>query len=137
MSIPKPKFKKLFGKSKSFDKESRDADRSEGQWGTSQEDERASFRDSVMTLPSSPTDVTSHPNSLPTSPGEKKKKRFPTWRSKKRNKDKEFHSNVSRELFEHRWVICHLISKALSNKFLSWESEWAPYAGISRYFQSH
>ncbi|XP_042630014.1 titin homolog isoform X2 [Cyprinus carpio] len=102
MSIPKPKFKKLFGKSKSFDKESRDADRSKGQWGTSQEDERASFRDSVLTLPSSPTDVTPHPNSLPTSPGEKKKKRFPTWRSKKRNKDKEFHSNVSRELFEHR-----------------------------------
>uniref|UniRef100_A0A673LI10 Absent in melanoma 1 protein-like n=1 Tax=Sinocyclocheilus rhinocerous TaxID=307959 RepID=A0A673LI10_9TELE len=101
MSIPKSKLKKLFGKSKSFDKETRDADRTEGQWGTSPEDDRASFRGSVMTLPSSPTDVTSYPDSLPTSPSVKKKKRFPTWRSKKRNKDKEFLSST-RELFDHR-----------------------------------
>ncbi|XP_026116946.1 beta/gamma crystallin domain-containing protein 1 isoform X1 [Carassius auratus] len=98
MSLPKSKFKKLFGKSKSFEKQSRDADRSEGQWVTSPEDDRESRRGSVMTLPSSPTDFTSHPDSLPTSPGEKKKKRFLSWRSKKRNK--EFISN--RELFDHR-----------------------------------
>uniref|UniRef100_A0A673L6V8 Absent in melanoma 1 protein-like n=1 Tax=Sinocyclocheilus rhinocerous TaxID=307959 RepID=A0A673L6V8_9TELE len=101
MSISKSKIKKLFGKSKSFDKERRDADRTEGQWGTSPEDDQASFRGSVMTLPSSPRDVTSFPDSLPTSPTEKKKKRFPTWRSKKRNKDKEFLSSTG-ELFNHR-----------------------------------
>lgn len=90
MSISKSKIKKLFGKSKSLGKETRDADRTEGQRGTSPEDERASFRGSSMTLPSSHGDVTSSPDSLPTSPSEKKKKRFPTWRSKSRNKDKEF-----------------------------------------------
>ncbi|RXN29771.1 absent in melanoma 1 -like isoform X1 [Labeo rohita] len=47
-----------------------------------------------MTLPSSPRDITSFPDSLPTSPSEKKKKRFPTWRSKKRNKDKVFISST-------------------------------------------
>ncbi len=101
MSISKSTIKKLFGKSKSFDKGSRDADRTEGQWGTSPEDDRASFRDSVMTLPSGPGDVTSYPDSLPTSPSEKKKKRFPTWRSKKRNKDKEFLTSTG-ELFNHK-----------------------------------
>lgn len=89
MSVSKSKIRKLFGKSKSF-KESRDADRTEGHLATSLEDESASFRGSSVTLPSSPRDVTSHPDSLPTSPSEKKKRRFPTWRSKKRNKDKEF-----------------------------------------------
>lgn len=102
MSISKSTIKKLFGKSKSVDKESRDADRTEGQWGTSPEDDRASFSGSIMTLPSNPGDVTSYPYSLPTSPSEKKKKkRFPTWRSKKRNKDKEFLSSTG-ELFNHR-----------------------------------
>uniref|UniRef100_A0A8C2HE56 Crystallin beta-gamma domain containing 1a n=1 Tax=Cyprinus carpio TaxID=7962 RepID=A0A8C2HE56_CYPCA len=101
MSISKSKIKKLFGKSTSFDKESRDADRTEGQWGTSPEEDQPSFRGSDMTLPSSPRDVTSYPDSLPTSPSEKKKKRFPTWRSKKRNKDKEFLRSTG-ELFNHR-----------------------------------
>ncbi|XP_059376355.1 beta/gamma crystallin domain-containing protein 1-like isoform X1 [Carassius carassius] len=101
MSISKSKIKKLFGKSKSFDKEGRDSDRTEGQWGTPPEDDQVSLRSSVMTLPSSPRDVTSFPDSLPTSPSEKKKKRFPTWRSKKRNKDKEFLSSTG-EMFNHR-----------------------------------
>lgn len=102
MSISKSKIKKLFGKSKSLSKETRDADRTEeGKWGTSPEDERASFRGSSMTLPSSHGDVTSSPDSLPTSPSEKKKKRFPTWRSKTRNKDKEIISS-SGEVFNHR-----------------------------------
>jgi len=90
MSISKSKIRKLFRKSKSLGKETRDDDRTEGQWGTSPEDDRASFRGSSMTLPSSPVDITSCPDSLPTSPIVKKKKRFPTWRSKTRNKDKEF-----------------------------------------------
>lgn len=120
MSISKSKIKKLFGKSKSFDKEGRDADRTEGQMGTPPEDDQVSLRSSAMTLPSSPRDVTSFPDSLPTSPSEKKKKRFPTWRSKKRNKDKEFLSNTG-EMFNHRRVICPLISNACSPEYLSWE----------------
>lgn len=121
MSISKSKIKKLFGKSTSFDKESRDADRTEGQWGTSPEEDQPSFRGSDMTLPSSPRDVTSYPDSLPTSPSEKKKKRFPTWRSKKRNKDKEFLRSTG-ELFNHRRVISPLISNVLYPEYLSWES---------------
>lgn len=89
MSAPKSKIKKLFGKSKSF-KERRDADRTEGHLATSPEDESASFRGSSVTLPSSPRDGILYPDSLPTSPSKKKKKRFPTWGSTKRNKDLDF-----------------------------------------------
>lgn len=128
------KIKKLFGKSKSLSKESRDAERTEGPWGTSPEDERASFRDSSMTLPSNPENATSFPDSLPTSPSEKKKKRFPTWRSKNRNKDKQFISSSGEvdSVFNHRWVmICHIISNALFSQISAMGIfEWAPYAGM-------
>ncbi|XP_067311555.1 beta/gamma crystallin domain-containing protein 1 [Pseudorasbora parva] len=104
MSISKSKIKNFFGKSKSLGKETSDADGTEGQWGTLTRDERASFRGSSITLPSNPTDVTSSPDSLPTSPREKKKTRFPTWRSKKRNKDKEFLSSSGEldSVFNHK-----------------------------------
>lgn len=125
------RIKKLFGKSKSLGKESRDAERTEGLWGTSPEDERASFRGPSMTLPSNPVDATSFPDSLPTSPSEKKKKRFPTWRSKNRNKDKQFLSSSGEvdSVFNHRWVICHIISNALFSQISAMGIfEWAPYA---------
>lgn len=90
MSVSKGfKIKKLFGKSKSFDKECRDADRSDRP-----EDQRESFRYASTTLPSSPElrspgDAPFYPDSLPTSPTEKKKKiRFPSLRSRKKSKEK-------------------------------------------------
>lgn len=115
------KIKKFFGKSKSLGKESRDADRTEGLWGTSPEDERASFRGSSMTLPSNPEDATSFPNSLPTSPSEKKKKRFPTWRSKNRNKDKQFLTSSGEldSMFNHRWGSVISFLMLFSHKYLS------------------
>ncbi|KAI7804449.1 putative absent in melanoma 1 protein [Triplophysa rosa] len=90
MSVSKGfKIKKLFRKSKSFDKECRDADRSDRP-----EDQRESFRYASTTLPSSPElrspgDAPFYPDSLPTSPTEKKKKiRFPSLRSRKKSKEK-------------------------------------------------
>lgn len=127
------RIKKLFGKSKSLGKESRDAERTEGLWQTSPEDESASFRGSSMTLPSNPEDATSFPHSLPTSPREKKKKRFPTWRSKSRNKDKQFLSSSGEvdSMFNHRWELCHIISNALFSRiYVMGIFQWGPYAGI-------
>lgn len=127
------RIKKLFGKSKSLGKESRDAERTEGLWRTSPEDERASIRGSSMTLPSNPEDATSFPHLLPTSPREKKKKRFPTWRSKSRNKDKQFFSSSGEgdSVFNHRWVICHIISNALFSQISVMRIfQWGPYAGM-------
>lgn len=88
MSVSKGfKIKNLFGKSKTFDKECGDADRSDRP-----EDQRESFRYASRTLPSSPElrspeDAPFYPNS--TSPTEKKKKkRFFSLRSRKKSKEK-------------------------------------------------
>ncbi|XP_051501977.1 uncharacterized protein LOC127410818 [Myxocyprinus asiaticus] len=95
MSISKSsKIKKLFVKSKTLDKDNRDAERRESLWATSHTDGRASFTGFSVILPSnhelrSPRDAPLSPDSLPTSPSEKKKRRFPSWRSKKKSKDKD------------------------------------------------
>ncbi|TRY98008.1 hypothetical protein DNTS_032618 [Danionella cerebrum] len=104
MSISKSKFKKLFSKSKTLDRQSKDDDRTEGQWATSPEEETPSVRGTSMTLPPNPRDEPFSPDYLLTSPTEKKKKRFPSWKSKKKNKENDFvHSYGDLDsVFNHR-----------------------------------